>query len=36
LREVIEARLDDMDTATKLLADHVNRVANDIDKQTNI
>ncbi len=33
LREVIEARLDGMDIATKLLADHVNRVPNDIDKQ---
>ncbi len=33
LREVIEARLDGMDIATKLLADHVNRVPNDIDRQ---
>jgi hypothetical protein len=33
LRELIEARLNGMDTATKLLADHVNRVPNDIDKQ---
>jgi hypothetical protein len=33
LREVIEARLNGMDTATRLLADHVNRVPNDIDKQ---
>ena len=32
LREVIEARLDGMDIATRLLADHVNRVPNDIDK----
>jgi hypothetical protein len=30
-REVIEARLDGMEIATRLLADHVNRVPNDID-----
>ena len=33
LREVIEVRLDGMDIATKLLADGVNRVPSDIDKQ---
>jgi hypothetical protein len=32
LREVIEARLNGMDVATRLLADNVNRVPNDIDK----
>jgi hypothetical protein len=33
LREVIEARLNAMDVATRLQADHVNRVPSDIDKQ---
>jgi NADH dehydrogenase/NADH:ubiquinone oxidoreductase subunit G len=33
LRETIEARLDGMDIATRLLADHVNRVPSDIDRQ---
>jgi NADH dehydrogenase/NADH:ubiquinone oxidoreductase subunit G len=33
LREVIEARLNAMDIATRLQADHVNRVPSDIDKQ---
>jgi hypothetical protein len=33
LREVIEARLNGMDIATKLLAEQVGRTPNDIDKQ---
>lgn len=33
LREVLEARLEGMDTATKLLATHINRVPSDIDRQ---
>lgn len=35
LRELIEARLDGMDAATRLLASHVERVPSEADKQAN-